>query len=106
MTTELQRGAMAGFSASGCSAWIDIADKTPEIGVLVLFICDCGLDGWTDAETGRWTGQKTAGNAIVMDYGDDPDWYPCTHWLPIPPSPNSRTERQPPVGALSTTPKI
>ena len=63
--------------------WISIAERMPEMGELVLFVCDINGE-WTEPETGRWTGKKTKGVAIVMDYGDDPDWYPCSHWMPLP----------------------
>ena len=67
---------------------IPIAQKLPPIDEDVIF--DALIEGqWMGHEMGRWTGKYTENpDAIVMDYGDeDGDWYPCTHWHPLPPRP-------------------
>lgn len=67
--------------------WIDIADQLPEIGKPVLFCCHIE-DYFTDVALGWYEGQKTKGRAIVMEMLEDKsDWYPCTHWMHLPPTP-------------------
>lgn len=72
--------------------WIYYKDQLPEIGKPVLFCCQIE-DYFTDVEVGWYTGHKTAGNAIVMEYDDSDDWYPCTHWMPLPNPPEIETKK-------------
>jgi hypothetical protein len=69
--------------------WINISEKLPPIGVDVLFVSLQEPDDCTLPAIGCWTGERTMGNTIVMDYGEANDWYSCTHWIPIPPLPVS-----------------
>ena len=71
--------------------WISIKDKLPPYGIDVVFISVQSPDDYTQPEVGRWTGEYTAGNTCVMDYGEKNDWYSCTHWIPIPPPPDGET---------------
>ena len=65
------------------SNWINVLDQAPEVGQQVAFTAY--VEGcYSDIEIGKWTGGKTMGDAIVMDYGEADDWYPCTHWLALP----------------------
>lgn len=71
--------------------WRSFQDELPEIGVTVVFVCE--TDGnWSGPDLGKYTGMKTEGDAIAMDYWDADDWLPCTHWLPLPPTPSSEQE--------------
>lgn len=66
--------------------WIPITEQLPEQNTEVLFCCL--IDGeFTRVQMGAYWGKKTDGTAIVMDIGDDSDWSPCSHWMPIPEHP-------------------
>lgn len=65
--------------------WISINDALPEVGKQVLFTSYTDEAGWEEAETGEWTGRRSQGDTLVMDYGNEPDWYSCEFWMPIPP---------------------
>ena len=71
--------------------WISVEDRLPEQGESVLFTCRVDSD-FTDIELGEWTGKYSDGGALVMDYGDETDWYPCTHWMPLPAPPATEGE--------------
>jgi len=63
--------------------WISIIERLPQEGERVLFYLD---DPLTEVNLGWWEGQWTDGKAIVMEYGDiNDDWFPCSHWMPLPP---------------------
>ena len=66
------------------SKWISIEDQMPEQGKRVMFVCVLDSDTIHEPEIGEWTGERTRGDAIVMDYGEEDDWYPCTHWMELP----------------------
>lgn len=63
--------------------WINIKDKRPLVGQFVTFVSV--QEGWsTYPAVGKWTGEITLGESLVMDYGENDDFYSCTHWIPIP----------------------
>ncbi len=64
--------------------WKHVNEQLPAKGERVLFISFNDENGFHDIEVGEWTGEQTMGEAIVMDYGEEDDWYPCTHWMPLP----------------------
>ncbi len=69
--------------------WISIAERLPPLNVPVPFCCWID-DEFTDIDFGRYTGEKTLGDAVVMnvmDFGDQ-DWEPCSHWFELPLIPN------------------
>lgn len=73
--------------------WTNIEDATPPVGEVVLFCCQVD-DGhpsgsyFTEVQTGIWEGAHTEGNAIAIETGSHVyDWYPCTHWMPLPAAP-------------------
>lgn len=62
--------------------WIPITRQLPPEGERVLFYLD---DPLTEVSLGWWEGKWTHGKAIAMEYGDaDGDWFPCSHWMPLP----------------------
>jgi hypothetical protein len=70
--------------------WTHINDELPPLNEYVLYCCfiDSEYGYFTDVEYGWYEGDKTLGNAIAMQRTDNPlDWYPCTHWMPVPPVP-------------------
>jgi hypothetical protein len=73
--------------------WISIDEQIPEQGEEVLYCCliddGSGQAYFTDVRLGFYDGHKTKGDAIVMDSyeSEDGDWYPCTHWMPLPQPP-------------------
>jgi len=85
---KVEKESIAAIIDREMNRWISIADRLPKVGEQVVFICNVNGD-WSDPEIGRYTGMKTAGDAIVMDCGDPDEWYPCTHFreLPTPPTP-------------------
>lgn len=66
--------------------WIHISDKLPTINEFVLFCCDIDEYGFGNVELGWYEGHKTESDAIVMETSSD-EWYPCTHWMPLPETP-------------------
>lgn len=67
--------------------WTHYKDELPPLHTKVLLCCLYEDDGFhgpyiSEIETGYYEGQKTQGDAIVMETPDD--WYPCTHWMPLP----------------------
>jgi hypothetical protein len=69
--------------------WITIYENLPPLGVDVVFACFLeDQKVWYGPYIGKWIGTYTAGHTLVMDYGEDDDWYSCSHWFPIPPFPN------------------
>lgn len=65
--------------------WRSITNELPPMYKDVLFVNNV-YGEWSEPDVGRWTGERTIQkNALVMDYGADDDWSPCTHWMPIPP---------------------
>ena len=72
--------------AEHMARWRSVADgELPEIGKTVIFTCYADKhSGFTDIAVGEWTGAKTLGDAISMDYGDDDDWLPCNYWKELP----------------------
>lgn len=69
--------------------WIHIHDQLPETNTDVLFTCMYEDEGYcSDVQLGWYEGVKTLGDAIVMETSTDKhDWYPCTHWMPLPKTP-------------------
>ena len=69
--------------------WIHIDDQLPETNTDVLFTCMYEDEGYcSDVQLGWYEGAKTLGDAIVMETSTDKhDWYPCTHWMPLPKTP-------------------
>ena len=69
--------------------WIHIDQQLPELYQVVLFTCFYDDDNhpyWQEINIGQYLGGKTLGGAIAIEtYGDD--WYPCTHWMPLPQPP-------------------
>ena len=66
--------------------WIAIKDRLPEIDQQVLF-CAFIHDGFTDVELGWYEGGKTESDAIAIETAFD--WFPCTHWMPVPDKPKA-----------------
>jgi hypothetical protein len=73
--------------------WIPIHQKVPPIGKQVLFCCGRD-DEFTLVEMGAYFGKWTdSPNAIVMEVvGVDDDWSPCSHWMPLPLTPDQKAE--------------
>lgn len=67
--------------------WINIKDQLPEQGVEVLVTAEINGD-FTSIDMASWGGLWSKGDTIVMDYGVEDDWVPCTHWMPLPKLPN------------------
>jgi hypothetical protein len=65
--------------------WVHISELLPTINEFVLFCCYTEEHGFTDVELGWYEGHKTEGEAIAM--GTSSGWYPCTHWMHLPPTP-------------------
>jgi len=70
--------------------WIHISERLPELKQDVIF-CNYIEDegGFGDIHLGWYEGHKTMGEAIAMETvpGDPGWWFPCTHWMPVPPLP-------------------
>ncbi|MFO0452775.1 MAG: hypothetical protein ACK52I_29655 [Pseudomonadota bacterium] len=69
--------------------WTRIGEELPCKGEYVLFCCYIEDEGFGEVNFGWYEGDKTLGDAIVMQTvpGDPGWWYPCTHWMPLPPVP-------------------
>ena len=77
--------------------WIPITEKLPALYEPVLFcryieeygFGDVGFGWYEGMKPGWYEGMKTDGiaNAIAMLTSDD--WYPCTHWMPLPETPEA-----------------
>ena len=65
--------------------WIPITEKLPALYEPVLFCCYIEGCGFGNVEFGWYEGMKTDGSAIAML--TSADWYPCTHWMPLPETP-------------------
>ena len=67
--------------------WISIAERLPPLREDVLFCCE--IDGeFTRVDLGQYGGEKTYGEAVVMDLSEY-DWSPCSHWMPLPDPPSA-----------------
>jgi len=60
--------------------WTPITEAYPPLGEDVLFCCLID-DAFTRVDKGRYKGNKTRGNTLVMEADDD--WSPCSHWMPM-----------------------
>ena len=71
--------------------WWSIKEQLPELQVDVLFRSyDADTNAFHDVHFGWFEGEWTASpDAIVMQTvpGDPSWWFPCTHWMPVPPGP-------------------
>jgi hypothetical protein len=69
--------------------WTRIGEELPKIDENVLFCCYIDAEGFGEVYCGWYEGDKTLGDAIVMQTvpGDSGWWYPCTHWMPLPSTP-------------------
>jgi len=68
--------------------WTTIAEEYPPLGEDVWFCCRID-DAFTRVDKGRYKGNKTFGDALVMEAADD--WSPCSHWMQLPPTPDLMT---------------
>lgn len=85
--------------------WTSIADALPPQGELVLFAAVID-DQWADeAAVGKWGGKWMQGAALAMDYGEDDDWLPCTHWRAVPPLPEPAELTMADIGPQRAAPK-
>ena len=72
--------------------WISIVDELPVKGQEVIFTCL--VDGAFSATTsGWWNGERTMSQHLVMEWGDSDDWQPCSHWMPLPDTPDDGKAR-------------
>jgi hypothetical protein len=65
--------------------WTHISEHLPTLNQPVLFCCRIDEDEFGDVELGWYEGHKTEGDAIAME--TSAGWYPCTHWMALPPTP-------------------
>lgn len=78
------------------SDWIPITERLPPMGEVVAFCCWID-DHFSDVEAGRYTGEKTMGEPIVMyPCWHCDDWTPCSHWMPLPKPPEVHAVPPPP----------
>jgi hypothetical protein len=73
--------------------WIPVTERLPPHDETVLFTCDLGPnEGFTDVESGRWEGARNDMGLPAMRpvWGDEDDWGPCSHWVPLPAPPTAR----------------
>jgi hypothetical protein len=73
--------------------WIPVTERLPPHDETVLFTCDLGPnEGFTDVAAGRWEGMRNDMGLPAMSpvYGDEDDWGPCSHWVPLPAPPTAR----------------
>jgi len=68
--------------------WTTIAEEYPPLGEEVQFCCLID-DAFTRVDKGRYKGLKTEGGTVVMETDDD--WSPCSHWMPMIPTPDLMT---------------
>jgi hypothetical protein len=69
--------------------WTHYKDELPPLGYVdVLYCCylDDGEPCFTEISIGWFEGKHTEGDAIAMESYEN-GWYPCTHWMPLPPKP-------------------
>ena len=70
--------------------WISVNERLPPHNETVLYTCDLGPnEGFTDVESGRWEGARNDMGQPAMRpvWGDEDDWGPCSHWMPLPAPP-------------------
>jgi hypothetical protein len=69
--------------------WTPITQQVPPTGKEVLFCCEID-DIFTGVGLGTYWGKWTdSPNAVVMEIvGVDDDWSPCSHWMPVPLTPD------------------
>ena len=69
--------------------WTPITEQLPPIDKEVLFCCQID-DIFTGVSLGTYAGKWTdSPNAIVMEVtGIADDWSPCSHWMPLPLTPD------------------
>ena len=71
-------------------SWIPVSERLPPHDETVLYTCDLGRnEGFTDVESGRWEGARNDMGLPAMRpvWGDEDDWGPCSHWMPLPSPP-------------------
>ena len=71
--------------------WIPVGERLPPHDETVLFTCDLGPnEGFTDVAAGRWEGMRNDIGLPAMSpvWGDEDDWGPCSHWMPLPAPPS------------------
>lgn len=71
-------------------SWIPVTERLPPHDETVLYTCDLGPnEGFTDVESGRWEGARNDMGQPAMRpvWGDEDDWGPCSHWMPLPAPP-------------------
>jgi hypothetical protein len=73
--------------------WVSIAERLPPLDEIVPFCCWID-DRFTEVDFGKYTGEKTLGDAVVME--GELYWYPCSHWyeIPAPTAPVKAEERE------------
>ena len=85
---------MLGSVANGqanLDGWIPVTERLPPHNETVLYTCDLGPnEGFTDVESGRWEGARNDMGQPAMRpvWGDEDDWGPCSHWMPLPAPPS------------------
>jgi hypothetical protein len=70
--------------------WTHISEELPPRGYVDVLYC-CWMDDYfTEIRMGWHEGRSTLGDAIAMEsYENIDDWHPCTHWMPLPPKPET-----------------
>jgi len=63
--------------------WVHFNEELPPKEVDLVFTCYLeDKKDFTKIFSGVWNGLYTAHKtSLVIDYGDEDDWYPATHWL-------------------------
>ncbi len=80
--------------------WISVTERLPPHDEAVLYTCDLGPnEGFTDVESGWWEGERndTGLPAMRPVWGDEGDWGPCSHWMPLPAPPTAAAAANDPV---------